>query len=158
MKAHSASKVLAVFSFLAVLTGFAGGASADFKIRIDCHGDNGLPTWAATSDTISVGVRKGNAWINVGNVSSPISCSTEDSIILTKVGMDISEISEVKITTSGDDTFWIDRMSLLIGVNQVVKTWGTDNNVGYCVSTDSADGASSNCYQTTAQSPYVFVI
>jgi len=135
---------------LAGSLGFVGEAHANFTVRIDCRGDGGLPTWSATRDTITVYAMILGWWVKVGSKVMD-DCSTENSQLISYSGPAYAhDVSRLIISTNGTNNFWIDEFALLNQAGDKFDSWGVDNDVGYCLSKNFAEGNTPYCWQERA--------
>jgi hypothetical protein len=68
------------------------------------------------------------------------------------IGIGDWNIDQIKVTIDGNNAFWLDQMQVFAFYNNVctggwlhVADFGIDNNVGYCLSTDSGDYSNAAC-------------
>jgi hypothetical protein len=140
--------------------GFADDASAatGYIVQSDCNGTGGVPSWANTSNQITVEIYVNEGWVLMSGAGAHSNCANEKSFSIVFSGF---PVTKVRVTTNGSDAYWIDDISLygfnsaIGGTVSLIKTWGIDNNSGYCVSTDPAD-VEAQCYQAVAKTTWVF--
>ena len=147
-------KHLAILVTVACLAsvGLTNSAKADFVIRLDnSPNPTGYPTFTSTTNTIKVYVTTdGNAsWQLVDSQVLDTVSGTHD---FCWVGTEQDfNITGVKITTNGDNWFWLDQFEIWSSNDSDCHAdiedheEGVDNQNGYCFSTDSADGDSAYC-------------
>ena len=131
------AKLLATVALCIATTGFAGnGLAAGFKVIIDCHGDDGYPTWSESGGPITIKAYVNGAWVTVAsNFSiSNAQCIVEDGVTKSYPAFSWDVVEKLKITNDGNDALFMDRVFLADsdGVQKVY--WGIDNNIGYCLS------------------------
>jgi hypothetical protein len=83
-------------------------------------------------------------------------CDGEDEVIAKSLAFAASNVEEIRITTNGSNSFWIDELYLKDALGNAYRHWGGDNNFGYCVSTDGDDGEYSYCYEGEATDELTF--
>lgn len=153
------TRLVAVVAFWLGSLGALGNAqAANFNLVIDCHGTGGVPSWAHTSNIISVFMTLDGSEFLIGAFQVPASaCDQEDEIwIHNAPGVSGFDVDGFVIRTNGSNTFWIDQLKLIDDDTGATWTWGTDNTVGWCVSTSAADGNSPHCSGGVAGNPYLF--
>jgi hypothetical protein len=156
------SKVMSALAVCAGLVGFAGEAHAtSYKVIIDCYGNNGSPWWAATNDTITVGIiysaffgefpeeeRQTIANIQLASTkcdgNDRISVSTGEFESFDYYQYWYSKIIGVYLSTNGSDGFFVDKIRLANSMGVPFARWGWDDNTGWCLSNDASD-VESNC-------------
>lgn len=155
---RSLNRFVAALAFCVAATGMMGSAqAAGFSVRLDCHGTNGLPSWAPTSDTITVSARINGFYNVLGSVTPGASwCNGEDEIYFSFAAFSAADVDRIRVTTDGDNSFWIDQVILRDTTTGGERHWGVDNNVGYCASTNFADGAYSYCQGAIAKATWYF--
>lgn len=161
------SWLLSAAALCAGLTGYAGEAQASYTVRVDCHGDNGLPTWADTSDTITVQAIIGTRWILLGSQTMVGWCNQDAIWVLRKSARDMAaSVDAIVISTSGSNAFFIDRVELFEGylpdvpsklyTPKLQAAWGESDSKGWCLSTDASDGNYGSCLGATAAQAWKF--
>lgn len=145
------TRLFALCAFGAVLV-HIDTARADFCISVDCHGNDGLPGWAKTGNTITV-----ESWFQSFDTERkytwsfvPDQCSDDhwwDICYATSAYP--AGIERIRISTNGHNAFWIDKVWLsaerLRYTGDGKFQWGVDNNRGWCLSTDASDGNNAYC-------------
>ena len=136
-KNHNIVRLLALSLFLTA-TGFASNSfAAGYKVNIDCYGTNGQPTWAGTTNYVTIDARINSAWDRVGRqkISNALCVAYGDTgITFSRNAFSPSKVSSIRVDTSGTDCFWIDRIRLKNESGTITNYWGVNNNTGYCVS------------------------
>jgi hypothetical protein len=130
--------------------GLASDASADaagFKVKIDCHGTNGLPTWSETTNNVKIIAYVNGYPITLRSPApvTPAQCNVEDGITVSYAAFSAPDVDKIIVSIDGSDAFWMDNVTLVNYDGKTEKKWGVENNVGYCISTNSADGANAYC-------------
>lgn len=154
----SLNRLVAALAFCVSAMGMMGTAhAAGFSVRLDCHGTNGLPDWAATSNVITVSAKINGFYNVLGSIVPGASwCDGEDEIVFSLASFSAADVDMIRVTTSGSNSFWMDRVTLRDTTSGAQHYWGVDNNVGYCTSTSPADGAYSYCYDGVAKATWYF--
>lgn len=138
--------VLPLASLVCTL-GFASSAAANYAITLDNYGTSGLPTWAGTSGDITIETKINGTWDDVC-VLEP-SSRLENHWCYVTSGFEWDDVDGIRISTDSGDGFWLDQFHLWEYNGPwdytVRRTWGIDNNTGWCFSTDSED-PSQYCY------------
>lgn len=137
---------LPLASLLVCALGFASTASAHYTIVLDNYGSGGHPTWAPTSGTITVRTKINNVWEDVCELhpttrSSVHRCYVDGPFLW-------HQVQAIAVKTDSSNGFWLDQMTLHAGagvwVEDLKRTWGADNNSGWCLST-GAENPSQHC-------------
>lgn len=149
MNIKSMKRTLLLLAFSMGALSVAGGAQAQYSVILDCHGDGGLPSWAQTTDKITIkvyvhGYEDFTAW-----TTRAILCDKDEQLILQSNNFkDARDVTKITISTSGHNTYWLDK---LLVVGRIYRQqWGVDNNVGWCFSKDPLDGNRPYCWKATA--------
>ena len=152
------NKLVAALAFCVSALSMMGTAqAAGFSVRLDCHGTNGLPSWAATSDVITVSARINGFYNVLGSVVPGANwCDGEDEISFSLAAFSAADVDMVRVTTTGSNSFWMDQVTLRDSTSGAEYHWGVDNNVGYCVSRTASDGNNSYCFDAVAKTTYDF--
>ena len=137
MNTQKFTRFLAALALCIATTSFAGDAlAAGFKVVIDCHGDDGYPTWSESNGPLTIQAHINGAWVTVAsNFSiSNAECLVEDGVTKSYPAFSWDIVDSLKISNSGNDALFMDRVFLAdsSGVKKVY--WGIDNNIGYCLS------------------------
>ena len=156
-KTSSFAFLVAAAAVVASSTLAPAQAHASYSVNIDCTGfPNAIPNWAGTVNTITVKAHKKNGTVKqlFSGVISNSSCITFGNIIQGFDTDSMSNVKKISVTTNGNDAFWIDSLWLNNGSSFI--TWGVQNQIGWCVSTDPADGNNSHCEQAKAFTTWDF--
>ncbi len=134
-------------SVLACTLGFASQAEASgYAISLDNYGTGGVPTWAGTGGTITIKTKINGVWATVCELH-PTSRSGGHWCYASNV-FDWDDVDGIWIETDSSDGFWLDQFHLWESTGpltyQLRRTWGADNNTGWCFSTGS-ENASQHC-------------
>lgn len=140
-------------------------ASSRYKIQLDCHGPNGVPSWSHTGSTMYLEFYVDGRWIYAqpngvdaqGFGAIPASLCDSDLELGGNLGSYMSSgmIQKIRMRTDGDDAFWLDYMKLTDLVSGQTWQWGVNGGAGYCLSTDPND-AESACWNSAAYSSIEF--
>jgi len=122
-------------------------------IRIDCYRD-GDTRYTGTGNAITITIVSGfeTERITVSPTDHACSPNVGDSLMtfglsdFYGISRTFSVVNEypvqyVRISTNGDDGFWIDQLSLAAGPGS--GHWGVNGERGYCLSTDPSDATRS---------------
>lgn len=152
------NRLVAALAFCVSAMAMMGTAqAAGFSVRLDCHGTNGLPDWAPTSNVITVSARINGFYNVLGSVIPGANwCDGEDELFFSLASFSAADVDRIRVTTNGSNSFWIDQVILRDTTSGAEHYWGVDNNVGYCASTSPADGAYSYCQGGVAKATWYF--
>jgi hypothetical protein len=153
------TRALALFSFVSTFAALGSSAHAvGFNLKIDCHGSNGLPDWSHSPNTIKVEALIHGFWNTVATfVPTPELCGQEDMIRLAFPAFSGFEVQTIRFSTNGTNVFWMDEFVLAdVSASPTFWKWGIDNNVGFCFSKQSTDGANSYCQGGAARAVWDF--
>jgi hypothetical protein len=158
MKVHTMTRVFAAFAFALALAGVGGSAHASgFAVKIDCHGSNNLPDWAHTTNTITVKALIRGFYNTIGTfVPTQAQCAQEDQIRFGFAAFSGFDVESIQFSTNGSNVFWLDEFVLGDIDTRTEWRWGIDNNVGFCFSTQPADGQNSFCSGAAARKVWDF--
>jgi hypothetical protein len=67
-----------------------------------------------------------------------------------------SSVNYIEVYTGQDDMFGIDQVQVLNSSGSVVQTFGADNRIAWCLSSDQNDGYSADCNGNPAHNAYFF--
>lgn len=152
----SISKLVMAVAFGMGLSAVTSEAHASFTMQVDCYGNNGQPSWATTTNGISFQAKINGYWEELA-YGSIASCPYDDSYAFWSPAFNESNVTALRVTTNGSDTFWIDKAALWSGyLSTKVASWGVNNNVGYCISEDYSDGNNAYCWNGGAFDPFTF--
>ncbi len=101
------------------------------KIKIDCHGPDGKPSWANSESRFTLtfyGAEEASSVLY--GIPFSRACNKEYSII---IGFNSLEVEQVKVQAHGGDAAWIDSIEI-----DNVKS-GRNNSKGWIMSTQSSD-------------------
>lgn len=142
---------------------FTGKAHADTApipqttiVRIDNRLNPSADPVAASGNSVTVGVRYCStcSYTEQTRVLSSIS-SSHDFVFPGGSGWDVYDI---RVTINGSDLLIIDQLELYDDYEPyLVETWSSDNEMGWCLSTDAADGGNSHCISAVARPVFRFV-
>jgi hypothetical protein len=133
-----------------------------YSLTIDCNSTSGVPTAgsAGTGETLSLVVTyvvaSGDIWLDRAwtLASFKADCSKAASATITldptswlsQSDFGFRYFASFAISTSGSDNFWIDRLYLTnTTTGTVLQRWGSNNAMGYCLSTQPSDGSNAYC-------------
>ncbi|MBL4940217.1 MAG: hypothetical protein JKY81_00985 [Colwellia sp.] len=122
-----------VFNAKGKITKRVKGMTESYKLSLYCP--KGFKN-AKTSSKFTFEFYNGST--KVGTQTKPISCKYKAK----GVSFPSTKITEVRVSTNGDDAAWIDYAVLSGYWSGKVKTWGKKGGKGYCLSTDKKDGKS----------------
>ena len=132
-------------------------AHAGFKVRVDNKANpDPIASWATNADLeVFVAFRPGHTYVSIDQryipnpeqVSSThdtprISSSNWSSNTLSWMGIGLSGGQQNNV---GSDMFGIDQVQILNDAGTVIQTFGGDNQMAWCISTDFGDGNSTQC-------------
>jgi hypothetical protein len=142
--------VIGLVAFAASLASSAVPSTAHaWVVRFDCHGTSGVPSWAHTSNTlfVEIGYKIGAfTFYDYYNVAAPASkCDQEDEIVVGGETGAASQVKSIWVTSNGDDAFFLDQILIDEDNTFNYKRTGADDQSGWCISTDPADGNNANC-------------
>ncbi len=155
MKPQNYKKLIALAAFVLCIatTGFANGAfAAGFGVKIDCHGDDGYPRWSESNGPIIITAQVNNAWITLTRnlVITNSMCTVEDGVFVTYPAFSWDIVQKIKIENTSTDGLFMDRVFLTNSSGTIKDSWGVDNNIGYCLSTEAEDPESwAYCWNAT---------
>jgi hypothetical protein len=135
-------------------TSIAKATSPYAAIRLDNYPNGGSISNTGTKNTITVWYFSClyNNWVQAGARSITSVSGTNDFTINTG---DLYDLSKIEIATNGGDWFWLDQLELIDGSTSI-WSWGIDNTVGACISTEPTDGNDSICWPTGSHSALIF--
>jgi hypothetical protein len=121
--------------------GIANSAKANYAITLDNNGTSGIPTWAATSGTVTIYTKINGVWAEVCEVNP--SFIHEAHWCFVQGVFEWDDVKGVWMTFDSGDGLFLDQWSLWRWdgplTYTVKKTVGVDNNAGWCMSTDAED-------------------
>jgi hypothetical protein len=125
--------------------GFASNAKADYIIRLDNYANpSDSISWSKTNNTVTVSVSTGDGGFTP--IGSKVLNSRSGSHDFCYVGsLTYYAVDQIKVSINGDDIFWLDQIELFHSPPGTCRTsnrvWdkGTDNEQGWCFSTDWND-------------------
>lgn len=122
---------------IGMTTGASASMCQSFDLVIDCHGDNGNPSWAGTSNTVSLYTVVDGQWNWIDSLSGLSGvCNDEDQVVFQNIG-NFYEIDHINFRIDGSNMFWIDHWYIVdtcYNPDNVVYTYGIDDNTGICLS------------------------
>ena len=144
-------------AFVGVTLGAVEPAAADYRIRVDNKANPGaFPNWAAPNNKVRIEVHMKTNDTQRQYVPNAATISdVHDAKFLNDVWTNIQSVCILADTT---DTFGIDQLEITDGGGAVKRTFGVDNNVAWCVSTDPNDGNKPDCKDGLAQQTVCFYL
>lgn len=170
---------LAGCAFFIAAIGIANTSYAlGFTIALDTMGMGGYPTWAGTTSTVTIEAQINNSWLVV--YVGPIEELDEPNPVDTYFGynkhefrypaFNFSDVTAVRISIDGGDALFLDQVHLYgdLWVRgdpphtwwwDPAKTWGVDDNTGFCLSTEYENASAlAYCYQGKVGWRWTFTI
>jgi len=160
MNPNNITRLLAVLGFCLGATGLLSSTAhaQGFYVMLDCHGTNHLPSWSHTSSTITIKAKIDGFYNTLWSYPPDASwCNDEDEVVSYFGAFTADDVERIRVSTGGEDVFWIDEVLLQDADTYWQGWWGTDNNTGYCISQDPHDGENSYCLNGTAYSAFDFI-
>ena len=148
------SRLLALGVFALITSGFVGEAhAAQFTVRIDnLLNPSGYPD-AKTANTVVVRIYYKNGGLSSQSRVLNSTSETHDFVFLV-AGQDTTTINYIEVSVDDganqNDLFIMDQMELRTQAGVLAASWGIDNEFGYCLSWDPADGGNWHCHNGQA--------
>ena len=160
MRLINLGRVAAVLAFGLCTAGAVDTAqAAGITVFVDCQGAGGNPTWAPTNSTITIKAKINGTWTTMQGYQPTVPawlCTAGNSIQAWLTSWSLAETQALRISISGDDAFWVDKVWLYDSDTLALVTWGNEDNSGWCHSTDPSDGNNSFCIGASAFTSWTF--
>ncbi|MDD9970938.1 MAG: hypothetical protein OXR73_32165 [Myxococcales bacterium] len=149
------AKALVLGAFVASLSGYATEAHAEsFKLRLDNYLNPSGYGHAATPASVIVTVYFNNGGLALkSRVLDTVSGSHDFTFNPSNNGANTINYIEIALNSTppmANNLFILDQLELFNSSGQKIRTWGLDNEYGYCISWQASDGSNSHCHDGKA--------
>lgn len=124
-------------------------ARADFIVRVDNQSSpSGATSWSAPQGQVFIYIKWKNSTTQQWEVPNSNTIDTFHDLYVS--GHNYSDVLYIQVYNTGNDMFGIDRLHALSTSYGYLHSWGTENAIAWCVSTDVTDGYAGDCNTSVA--------